>query len=202
MRRLIKHYLNGTVSEFTIQQQILNMLRENSTLKEQLETTNVKKIETLTIPKTTSYSNLDYNQKLLFTTLTSLTYNNFSVYKDNYCLYDTKIADYAETLKWALYDVSKFEGFASSDINMIQHFATMKEILSEILVINTTLIAEINYDKDGIIIPDSDLDIDLVDTITKSIEFFKRNWFHLGYDTYAGVQDEFRQIRDKITATD
>lgn len=203
MRRLIKHYLNGTASEFTVQQQILNILRENTKLKEQLETTNIKKIETLALPKSTSYSSLKYNQKLLFTTLTSLTYNNFSVYKDNYYLYDTKIADYAETLKWAWDDVSKFEGFASSDINMIQQFATMKEILSEILVINTTLIAEINYDTDGIIIPDSDyVSIDLVETIAKSIKFFKHNWFHLGYDTYAGVQDEFRQIRDKITATD
>lgn len=198
MRRLIRKYLGEGLSEFTIQQDILDVLKENMQLKEKMETlrdipANNKKGNNVIALVT----GLPGVKKSLFAELIKLTATNFQIYKNNHFLYDTSVAEYAELLEWAWSDISKFD--SNMTLTSIQQFDTVKEILAEIVVINNTLVKEMHRDCDGNISPTSDLDPDLLEILVKTIAFFKKNWFHLGYDAFTGVQDELKQIRDKIT---
>ena len=214
MRRLIKVHLDTAPSVFTIHQAILDLLKENAELKAKVTPALLppSAIPIAPIPQKNKigdvsplqngalilpqYSNdiRTKQQKTLFDTMTLLMENNFQVYDDNYVLYTEEICKLAETLKWAWKETSTFEDTDLS--SMGQLFETTKELLTEIVVINTTLIADINYDIDG----NNCLGIssNVYATVAQSIRFFKANWFTLGYDTYTGVQDDLKRIRDKI----
>lgn len=179
MRRLIKQYVAETKSEFTLQQDILDLLKKNSVLEQRLALPVV-----VTEPKIDT-SDLESTQKRLYNTLFVLTNKNFQIYKDHSALYTVEVSDYAEILKWAWEDFSKYE---DTSFSMAQLFSTIKEILADILVINTTLIEETNFSSD-----------DISAIIIQSMKFFKDNWFYLGYERYTDVQDEFKSIRNKIT---
>jgi len=201
MRRLIRRYLKETLSEFDIQQSILELLKENYDLKQKLEGIPPKKTEVIKAPEKYDANSLETKQKMLFDTLTLLTNKNFQIYSDYSSLYSKEIADYAETLEWAWRDFSKFE---ETSFSMNQLFSTIKEILAEILVVNSTLVEEHEFNLDGSLSADSKLQgvsDELFVVVEQSVKFFKDNWFMLGYDTYTDVQSELRQIRNKITTT-
>ncbi|KKL15832.1 hypothetical protein LCGC14_2501660, partial [marine sediment metagenome] len=208
MRRLIRKYLEESLSAFDVQQSILDLLKENVTLKQDLiilkqeiKGTPEVKHPLAVVPATEANTTpLETKQKLLFNTLTLLTNKNFQIYNDHSNLYAKEIADYAETLEWAWKDFSRFE---DTSFSMNQLFSTIKEILANILVVNSTLVEESNLNLDGSIMGD-DTQLDgnceeIFVVIEQSVKFFKDNWFLLGYDTYMDVQSELSQIRDKIT---
>ena len=185
MRRLIRGYLERTTSTYTIQQCILDLLKDNAKLKQKPEV-GTTKIDT---------TDLKDSQKKLFNTLTLLATRNFRIYKDNVSLYPKEVTDYAEMLEWAWEDFSKLE---ETSFSMGQLFSTIKEILAEILVVNSSLVEEINFNSDSSHI--NDVDCEVLSVVVQSLKFFKDNWFLLGYDTYEDVQHDFRQIKDKIAA--
>ena len=190
MRRLIKKYLADTKLAFKVQQDILTLLKENDDLKGKLELKN----STL-VPVKTDIPSAKLKQDTLFNTLTLLAKDNFAIYNDHSTLYAESVSTYAEALEWAWKDFSKYD---KDSYSMGQLFATIKEILAEIVVINTTLVQEINFKSDGTHI--NDLDNEVVVTIVKSVKFFKDNWYRLGYDTCLDVNNDFQKIRDRLAA--
>jgi hypothetical protein len=184
MRRLIRQYIEQTKSAFELQQAILDLLKENALLKQQSKDKTLPAV----IPESkTDTGDLGSKQKELYNTLIMLTNRNFQIYNDHSALYTIEVSDYAEILKWAWEDFSKYD---DTSFSMGQLFSTIKEILANILVVNTTLVEEANFDSD-----------DISAIIIQSIKFFKDNWFYLGYDTYPDVQNELNRIRNKITTS-
>ena len=196
MRRLIKEYLDTTVGSFHIQSDICDLLRENASLKEKLADKKTTPAAIVPIRK----EGPQEKQKELFDTLTSLLNQHFKISKDNFTLYTDEISGHAEILEWAWRDLSKKE--QPPLLSMGQVFTAMREVLSEITVINTTLIADISGNKHYYSPWANKMGIsgekEIQDVILQSMAFFRVNWCALGFDTFASVQDDLKQIRDKI----
>lgn len=183
MRRLIKKYIaDGATNMYLVQQGILELLQENIRLKE--------KDNVIHLPNTSV--NAETKQKEILYTLAALARENFKIYKDNYSRYTENIAEYGETLEWVWTEAYRFD-LETTKATLPKMCELMKKIVSEIIVINTTLLTNINVIEI--------LDADVYNGVIKGVEFFKENWAMLGYNSKVEVQDDFKQIRDKITTT-
>ncbi len=194
MRRLIKKYLETALSQYTVQNSILKLLQENDKHK-----SNGIDDSPTAIILPSRVLDVAAKQKRIFNTLVLLTTRNFQVYRDNYSLYTKEITEYAEMLEWAWEESYRFE--EATEFTLPQVCSVIQKILSEIVVINTTLLGESNpyFDTFGSNSEESPT-TEVRSVIFDSVKFFKGNWFNLGYDTYLSVQNDFKQIRDKITA--
>ncbi len=187
MRRLIKKYLAEGPSAYHIQQSVLELLQENNRLKEKDSKGDNNNV--ISLPSTSVTS--ETRQKEILNNLVILARQNFQIYKDNYSSYTAEVAEHGETLEWVWTEAYRFE--EATEFTLPQVCAVIKEIVSEIVVVNMTLLTDI----DIIETPDTEV----YPVVIKSVKFFKKNWFMLGYNTSIGVQDDFRKIRDRITAT-
>ncbi len=94
-------------------------------------------------------------------------------------------------LEWAWHDVVRGVN-GVDDMSIGQLSSIMREILAEILVINTTAVEDYQ---------EKDINMDILSVVITTLSFFKLNWFILNYSSYTEVQDEFREIRAKVRAT-
>jgi len=152
MRRLIKNYVETVKSEFVIHEDILKLLKENAVLKAKIEGNYTNVIPLLGPVKSSNGSLFDLKsrQKTAFNAIANLLVVNFRVYDDNFNSYKETIAQYGELVKWAWKEqcILPFDSLSQPDAQL----KLMRTILSEIVVINTTLIGESQYNLDGSIL--------------------------------------------------
>ncbi len=204
MRRLIKHYLDTEKLQYNIYQGILELLKENAELK-QKKSNGVGNGAVVVIsplkpnPPLTPIivSNQKKKQEEIFTLLKILTNRNFQIYKDNFNLYKPEIAGYVEMLEWAWKEAYFLE---EAPENTLFHVCNVtKDILSEIVVVNTTLVGGIDDPLTNLSADDNQELQEVKAVVVRSVKFLKDNWFMLGYDNLSGVQSGFKRIFNKIT---